>query len=55
MLLYFLLFFQVKLRILESSKVLEKVVTIGELMDFLQQKHHHVERADSIENKDLNR
>ena len=51
-----------KLRILEGVKVIEKVVTIGELMDFLQQKHHHhhhhhhhVERADSTEAKEPNR
>lgn len=47
--------FQVKLRILENNKVVEKVVTIVELMDFLQQKHHHVERPDSIETKELSR
>ena len=47
---------KVKLRILESSKVVEKVVTISELMDFLQQKHHHtVERSESLEMKELNR
>ena len=46
---------QVKLRILESSKVVEKVVTISELMDFLQQKHHTVERSESLEIKESTR
>jgi hypothetical protein len=45
----------VKLRILESSKVVEKVVNRIELIDYLQQKHHHVERSDSTENKELTR
>lgn len=48
-------YLKVKLRILESSNVVEKVVSRGELMDFLQQKHHHVERADSMEAKEPNR
>lgn len=44
-----------KLRILEGSKVVEKSMTISELMDFLQQKHHTVERSESFELKELNR
>lgn len=44
---------------MEPGKVLEKVVTISELMDFLQQKQHHhhaVERSESsLELKELNR
>ena len=35
--------------------MVEKVVTIVELMDFLQQKHHQVERPDSMETKELSR
>ena len=45
---------QVKLRILDGNKVVEKLVTISELMDSLQQKHT-VERSESLEMKDLNR
>ncbi len=42
---------------MESSKVVEKVMAISELKDYLQQKQHHsVERADSVEMKEpLNR
>ena len=39
---------QVKVRTLESGKVTEKLVGVGELVDFLQQKHV-VERSDSVE------
>ena len=47
---------QVKLRTVESSKVVEKVMAISELKDYLQQKQPHgVERADSVEMKDPNR
>lgn len=35
--------------------MVEKLVNIGELMDFLQQKHHNIERSDSAETKELNR
>lgn len=34
--------------------MVEKVMAIGELVDYLQQKQHHsVERTDSVEMKDL--
>ncbi len=35
--------------------MVEKVVSISELLDFLQQKHHHVERTDAVEAKEVNR
>ncbi len=40
---------QVKVRTLEGGKVTEKVVGISELVDFVQQRHHGVERSDSSE------
>lgn len=43
---------QVKVRTVESGKVVEKVVTTSELVDFLQQRQHNIERSDSTEGRE---
>lgn len=42
---------QVKVRTSESGKWMEKIVNIGDLVEFLQQKHG-VERSDSLESRE---
>ena len=51
--MYSWLYQQVKVRTLESGKVVEKTLTVSELVEYLQQrqmKHQlHVDRSDSSE------
>jgi len=42
---------QVKVRTSESGKWMEKIINIGDLVEFLQQKHG-VERSDSLESRE---
>ena len=48
--------FQVKVRTLESGKVVEKTTTISELVEYLQQRQlrqqHSVERSDSNDSRE---